>query len=128
MDKLEVWSGTTFLMPKPSRDFRIMTEYHMLNVCILDLAYFTLDSQFSLEKIANNCVFSEFDCVDGFWNVCIDERDQKYLAMMIKRINIVYYTVLLIGLKVSSSEYQHVMDVTLSGIDVGHETHYVDDL
>jgi hypothetical protein len=81
-----------------------------------------------LEQIADNCVFSEFDCVDRFWIVCIDKRDQKYLATTIKKIGIVCYTVLPMGLKVLSSEYQHVMDITFSAIDVSQETHYVDDL
>ena len=49
------------------------------------------------------------------------------MATTIEGIEIVCYTVLPMGLKVSSSEYQHVMDVTFSGIDVGQETHYVHD-
>ena len=128
MDELEGWSATTFVVPKPNGDFRRVTDYRGLNTYILDSAYFTPDSRFSLEQIADNCVFSEFDCVDGFWNVRIDERNYKYLATRIERIRIVSYTVLPMGLKVSSSEYQYVMDVTFSGIDVGQETHYVDDL
>ena len=72
----------------------MVTDYRGLNACILDSAYFTADSRFSLEQIADNCVFSEFDCVDGFWNVCIDKRDQKYLATTIERIGLVRYTVL----------------------------------
>jgi hypothetical protein len=128
MDELEGWNATTFVVPKPNGDFRMVTDYRGLNACILDSAYFTPDSRFSLEQIADNCVFSEFDCVDRFWNVCIDKKDQKYLATTIEEIVIVYYTVLPMGLKVSSSEYQHVMDVTFSGIDVGQETHYVDNL
>ena len=126
MDELEGWNVTTFVVPKLNEDFRMVTDYRGLNACILDLAYFTPDSRFSLEQIADDCVFSEFDCVNRFWNV--RSRDQKYLATTIKRIGIVCYTVLPMGLKVSSSEYQHVMDVTFSGIDVGQEMHYVDDL
>mgnify|MGYP001476184689 FL=1 len=128
MDELEGWNATTFVVPKPNGDFRMVTDYRGLNAYILDSAYFTPDSRFSLEQIADNCVFPEFDCVDRFWNVCIDKKDQKYLATTIEEIVIVYYTVLPMGLKVSSTEYQHVMDVTFSGIDVGQETHYVDNL
>ena len=66
MDELEGWNATTFVVPKPNGEFRMVTDYRGLNACILDSAYFTPDSRFSLEQIADNCVFSEFDCVDGF--------------------------------------------------------------
>jgi hypothetical protein len=73
-------------------------------------------------------MFSEFDCIDRFWNIHIDKRDQKYLATMIEEIGIVCYMVLPMELKVSLSEYQHMMDITFSGINVSQEMHYVDDL
>ena len=66
--------------------------------------------------------------MDGFWNVRINEKDQTYLSTTIEGIAIVCYTVLPMGLKVLSSEYQPVMDVTFSGINVGQKTHYVDNL
>ena len=66
MDELEGWNVTTFVVPKPNEDFRMVTDYRGLNACILDSAYFTPDSRFSLEQIADDCVFSEFDCVNGF--------------------------------------------------------------
>ena len=85
MHELEELNATTFVVPKPNGDFRMVTDYRGLNACILDSAHFTPDSRFSLEQIADNCVFFEFDCVDGFWNVRIgfvlgiSARDGRYL-------------------------------------------------
>jgi Reverse transcriptase (RNA-dependent DNA polymerase) len=129
LEEKSPYNAVSFTVPKPRQvERRMVTDYRGVNETLLGEPYVPPDARHSVDALAQASIFGEFDVASGFWQVRINPEDQHLLATTIEGVGTVVYTVLPMGLKVSSAEYQRIMDRIMRPVTPGWESHYINDV
>lgn len=111
------WGSPVFLVPKPGRvgEWRMVADLRYVNANVVAEQYALPRIERILEDQANMRFWSLIDLRDAYWQIALHPDSQEVLAMSTEWGSYAW-TVMPMGLHVSSCHFQKFVDSILAGI------------
>ena len=126
------WVSPCCLVPKPHSNpvkWRLVVDYRWINTQIQDDGYQLPLIQELLGSLSNSKYFTVIDLNWGFWNVRLTPEARQYTGFCVPGRGVFTWNVTPFGLKVSPTNFQRAMELTLQDpIDDGECRVYLDDI
>ena len=110
---------------KPNNEMRLCTDLRYVNSGTIDNAYPTPFPEELLLEISRACFITTLDCVSGYWQIPMREKDIHKTAFITHK-GLFEWTVMPFGVKTASSTFQKVMNDVLAP-HAEYASAYIDD-
>jgi hypothetical protein len=121
------WCCPLLVVPKPDGSPRICFDARKLNLITKRDKFPVSNAQQCLRKLNGSQLFSASDCLSGFWQILLDERDRKKTAF-IAGGELYHHKVMPMGLVNASTTYCRVMNKVLGALQHAFVIYYIDDV